>query len=63
MTKVEFKFDIDEIVKIIPFNIKGMVSHLVVDDGGKRYYVKYYEKGALKPLGGQFFRENLLAKK
>lgn len=57
---VSFKFDIDDIVTIKPLKIDGVISHLLADDGGSRYYVKYVYKDK---ISAEYFRENLLERK
>lgn len=39
-TKVNFLFDLDQKVKVTATGSVGVVSDLMLDDGGKKYYVK-----------------------
>lgn len=52
MTKVEFKFDVDQEV-VTAFESKGIVSLLGYDDGGNQYYVKTQK-------GSTWFKEKQL---
>jgi hypothetical protein len=40
-TKVDYKFNMDEIVEVIATGDKGVVTMLGYDDAGPQYYVKF----------------------
>jgi hypothetical protein len=54
---MDFKFNLQQKVKIIPLSCKGIITGIWIGETGVKYYVRYFDKAEVKEV--YFYEDEL----